>query len=78
MRPDLFLRENIYSRIRQVDNEFSRLETSVVVLEWTKEKLIELVERRLVRPFTTKPALGGEAWSHFFEDTARSTRVNKS
>ena len=70
IRPYLFLRENIYSRIRQIDNEFSRLETSVVFLEWTKEQLIELVERRLVRPFNTKPALGGEAWDHFFEDTA--------
>ena len=70
IRPYLFVRENIYSRIRQIDNEFSRLETSVIVLEWTKEKLIELVERRLVRPFTTKPALGGEAWSHFFEDSS--------
>jgi len=69
IRPYLFLRENIYSRIRQIDNEFSRLETSVVFLEWTKEKLMELIERRLVRPFNTKPALGGEAWDHFFEDT---------
>jgi len=69
IRPYLFLRENIYSRIRQLDNEFSRLETSVIVLDWTKEKLTELIERRLVRPFNTKPALGGEAWSHFFEDT---------
>ena len=69
IRPYLSLRENIYARIRQLDNEFARLETSVVFLEWTKEKLTELVERRLVRPFNTKPALGGEAWAHFFEDT---------
>lgn len=70
IRPYLFLRENIYSRIRNLDNEFSRLETSVVFLDWTKEKLVELVERRLVRPFNTRPALGGEAWSHFFKDSA--------
>jgi hypothetical protein len=69
IRPYLFLRENIYTRIRQIDNEFSRLETSIVFLEWTREKLLELAERRLVRPFSTKPALGGEAWEHFFEDT---------
>ncbi len=68
VRPFLFVRENIFSRVRQTDNEFSRLETSVVYLEWTPEKLTEFVERRLVRPFNTKPALGGEAWSFFFED----------
>ena len=50
-----------------MDNEFSRLETSVVFLDWTAEKLTEFVERRLVRPFTTKPPLG-EAWNYFFED----------
>ena len=27
----------------------------------------ELVERRLVRLFTAKPKLGGEAWGHFFD-----------
>ncbi len=68
LRPFLFVRENIFSRVRQQDNEFSRLETSVVYLDWTSEKLTELVERRFVRPFNTKPALGGEAWSYFFED----------
>jgi hypothetical protein len=69
LRPYLFIRENIFSRIRDVDNEFSRLETSVVFLDWSAEKLVEFVERRCVRPFNTKPALGGEAWSHFFEDS---------
>jgi len=68
VRPILFLRENIYTRIRNTDNEFSRLETSIVFLEWTQEKLAEFVERRLVRRFSTKPALG-EAWSYFFDDT---------
>jgi len=69
LRPYLFIRENIFSRIRTMDNEFSRLETSVVFLDWTEEKLTEFVERRLVRQFNTKPALGGEAWSVFFDDS---------
>jgi hypothetical protein len=67
LRPYIFIRENIYDRIRSLDNEFSRLETSVVFLDWTEKKLQELVERRLVRPFPTKPKLGGEAWDLFFE-----------
>lgn len=69
IRPLIFIRENIYDRIRAMDNEFSRLETSSVFLDWSQKKLIELVERRLVKPFTTKPKLGGEAWSYFFDDT---------
>lgn len=67
VRPCIFIRENIYDRIRSMDNEFSRLETSVVFLDWTEKKLQELVERRLVHPFVAKPKLGGEAWSNFFE-----------
>lgn len=68
IRPYIFIRENIYDRIRALDNEFSRLETSVVFLDWTEAKLVELVERRLVRPFNTKPKLGGEAWRYFFNE----------
>lgn len=68
LRPYIFIRENIYDRIRSMDNEFARLETSVVFLEWTEKRLQELVERRLVRPFVTKPKLGGEAWDCFFEE----------
>jgi hypothetical protein len=73
VRPYLFIRENIYDRIRSLDNEFSRLESSVVFLDWSEPKLVELVERRLVRPFSTKPKLGGEAWACFFEETAQSS-----
>jgi hypothetical protein len=69
IKPYIFIRENIYDRIRSIDNEFSRLETSVVFLEWTEEKLVELIERRLVKPFNTKPKLGGEAWGYFFEES---------
>lgn len=63
----LFLRENIFERVRQLDNEFARLETSVVSLDWTRALLLEFIERRLQLPFNTKPALGGETWDHFFE-----------
>ena len=73
LKPYLFIRENIYDRIRSIDNEFSRLETSVVFLDWSEPKLLELVERRLVRPFPTKPKLGGEAWACFFEETEQAS-----
>ncbi|THT95310.1 transposase [Lampropedia puyangensis] len=76
VRPYIFIRENIYDRIRSIDNEFARLETAVVFLDWSEQKLVELVERRLVRPFPAKPKLGGEAWSCFFEESAeRSSRA---
>ncbi|UDI95244.1 P-loop ATPase, Sll1717 family [Pseudomonas sp. IAC-BECa141] len=73
VKPYVFIRENIYDRIRSLDNEFSRLETSVVFLDWSPEKLTELVERRLVKPFTTKPKLGGEAWECFFDPDGLKT-----
>ncbi|VVQ36731.1 P-loop ATPase, Sll1717 family [Pseudomonas fluorescens] len=73
VKPYVFIRENIYDRIRSLDNEFSRLETSVVFLDWSSEKLTELVERRLVKPFTTKPKLGGEAWECFFDPEGLKT-----
>ncbi|MFC0130564.1 P-loop ATPase, Sll1717 family [Ralstonia solanacearum] len=77
VRPFIFIRENIYDRIRSMDNEFSRLETSVVFLDWSEKKLQELVERRLVRPFVSKPKLGGEAWNHFFEEIDGKSSVSK-
>ncbi|ACY54174.1 transposase [Vibrio alginolyticus] len=76
LRPYIFIRENIYDRIRTIDNEFSRLETSSVFLEWSSIKLTELVERRLVKPFSTKPKLGGEAWSYFFEEDENGSSVD--
>lgn len=76
VKPLIFIRENIYDRIRSIDNEFSRLETSVVFLDWTETKLTEFVERRLVKPFTTKPKLGGEAWSYFFETENVTESIN--
>lgn len=70
----LFVRENIFERVRAGDSESSRLETSVVGMEWTNAQLLELVERRLNRPFNTKFALGGSTWNAWFErpDEARS------
>lgn len=67
LKPLLFLRENIFERVRQIDNEFSRLETCVVSLDWTRELLLELIERRLNLPFNTKLPLGGGTWDYFFE-----------
>mgnify|MGYP001555739539 CR=1 FL=1 len=76
IKPYIFIRENIYDRIRSIDNEFSRLETSVAFLDWTEKKLVELVERRLVRPFNTKPKLGGEAWSYFFDESDHNSSIS--
>ncbi len=66
IRPIIFLRENIFERVRQVDNEFGRLETSVTSLDWTPELLRELIERRLAKPFVTKLRLHGDTWDAFF------------
>lgn len=63
----LFLRENVFERVREVDTEFSRIETRVAGLNWTREKLVEFVERRLNAPFTSRWPLGGPTWATFFE-----------
>jgi hypothetical protein len=68
VRPLLFLRENVFERVKSIDKEFARLETFVTSLEWTKEQLLELVERRLNTPLIAKYALRGETWRAFFED----------
>lgn len=68
LRPLLFLRENIFERVRLIDKEFSRLETFVVPLDWTRELLLELVERRLNVPLIAKFPLNGETWRAFFEE----------
>ncbi|MFD5618349.1 P-loop ATPase, Sll1717 family [Streptomyces yangpuensis] len=67
-RTVLFLRENIFERVRARDMESSRLETAVVGMEWSEKQLLELVERRLNRPLTAKYALGGGVWRAFFEN----------
>lgn len=61
----LFIRENIFERVRKLDNEFSRLETSIAFLDWSEAKLSEMIERRFVRPFSTKPPLI-DVWRIFF------------
>jgi hypothetical protein len=68
VRPLLFLRENVFERVRLVDREFARLETFVTSLDWTRELLVELVERRLNLPLIAKYALRGDTWKAFFED----------
>ncbi len=67
LKPMLFLRENIFERVRQIDNEFARLETWVISVDWSKQLLLELIERRLNVPFVAKIPLGGETWDYFFE-----------
>ncbi|TWU11677.1 hypothetical protein CA54_04860 [Symmachiella macrocystis] len=66
-RTMVFCRENIFERVREIDNEFARLETWIVSLDWTRELLLQLVERRLLVPFNTRTPLGGPTWDHFFE-----------
>jgi hypothetical protein len=67
VRPLLFLRENIFDRVRKLDNEFARLETWTVSLGWSEPYLVEMIERRLNHPFTAKLPLGGTTWDYFFE-----------
>ena len=67
MRVLMFLRENIFERVRVVDTEFARLETCVVGLDWSAEQLLEMVERRLNAPLTAKFPLNGATWDLFFE-----------
>lgn len=75
LQPLLFLRENIFERVRQIDNEFARLETAVVSVDWSQDLLRELIERRLNLPFNTKLPLHGPTWDYFFESAeARSSQ----
>ncbi len=67
VRPIVFLRENVFDRVRELDSEFSRLETSLVSLDWTKELLRELIERRLNDGLIAKYALDGSCWKAFFQ-----------
>jgi hypothetical protein len=66
MRPKLFLRENMFERVRNIDTEFARLETSVISLEWSHELLLEMIERRLNVVLTAKFSLRGPTWDAFF------------
>ncbi|MFJ6464716.1 P-loop ATPase, Sll1717 family [Streptomyces sp. NPDC091387] len=71
-RTILFLRENIFERVRARDMESSRLETAVVGMEWNERQLLEVVERRLNRGLTAKFQLGGATWNAFFENPEES------
>jgi hypothetical protein len=68
IRPQLFLRENLFERVRRIDNEFVRLETSVSSLDWTKELLTDLVAKRLQFHLNPKPSLP-QIWDAFFEQS---------
>jgi hypothetical protein len=68
----LFLRENVFERVRTTDTEFARLETCVVGLDWTKEQLLEMVERRLNLPFHSRLPVDGTTWNCFFENGDRA------
>lgn len=67
IQPLIFLRENIFERVRQIDNEFARLETAVVSVDWSQDLLLEMIERRVNLPFNTKLPLRGPTWDYFFE-----------
>jgi hypothetical protein len=67
VRPIVFLRENVFDRVRELDSEFSRVETSLVSLDWTRELLRELVERRLNDGLIAKYAVDGSTWRAFFQ-----------
>jgi hypothetical protein len=67
-RAIMFLRENIFERVRARDSESSRLETSLAGLAWTPKQLLELVEKRLNRGVIAKFSLGGATWDAFFEN----------
>lgn len=69
IQPLVFIRENVFDRVRSLDRESARLETAVVSLEWTREMLREFIERRLNRNLVAKPALGGPTWNAFFEQS---------
>jgi hypothetical protein len=71
----MFLRENIFERVRVMDTEFARLETCVVGLDWSEEQLLEMVERRLNAQLTTKFQLGGQTWGLFFEGKQASRKA---
>ncbi len=70
IRPLIFLRENVFERVRELDREFARLETFVVALDWTREMLLEMIERRLNLPLISKFPLHGPTWDAYFEQPA--------
>jgi len=74
VRPLLFLRENVFEKVRTLDKEFPRLETFVVSLEWTQDLLLELIERRLNAPLISKFPLHGPTWEAYFEQGASSSQ----
>ncbi len=60
VRTLVFIRENVFERVRSIDKESSRLETAVVSLEWTRELLREFIERRLNRKLRQREHLAAQ------------------
>lgn len=77
VQPLVFIRENVFDKVRSLDRESARLETAVVSLEWTREMLREFIERRLNRNLVAKPALGGPTWDAFFEQPPTGTSEDR-
>lgn len=75
VRPLVFLRENVFDRVRALDSEFARLETSLVSLDWTRELLRELIERRLNDGLISKYAVDGSTWGMFFAGDPAASQV---
>lgn len=69
LRVKVFLRESAFAIARNLDNEFSKYEHSLVPLDWTPGQLIELVERRINLSQNPKLANDGTTWSYFFEES---------
>ena len=74
MRPLLFIRENLFDRVRDIDTEFARLATCTISMDWTEEQLVELIERRLQSYLNPKPRLG-ETWDRLFEKLGESSSI---
>lgn len=72
--PIVFLRSNVFDRVRELDSEFSRLETSIISLDWTREQLRELIERRLNEGLISKYAVDGSTWAAFFQGDPDGTQ----
>ncbi len=68
VRTLVFLRENLFDRVREIDPESSRLETCIVSMDWTEELLLEMIQRRMNVPFVSRLGVKGKTWAYFFED----------
>jgi len=68
VRTLVFLRENVFDRVREIDPESSRFETCIASMDWTEELLLEMIQRRMNVPFVSRLGVKGETWTYFFEN----------